>query len=122
MPNTIIHKKSSTPGAVPASGSLSAGELAVNTADGVVYLKKDDGAVVASGAALSHTHSVTDITATGTPSATTYLRGDGAWAAVSGGGGGSTSASDLNQGTLANARLTTRARASMNLYLWSNFR
>lgn len=49
MPNTIIHKKSSTPGAIPAPGSLAAGELAVNTADGVVYLKKDDGTVVASG-------------------------------------------------------------------------
>lgn len=66
---------------------------------------------------LSHTHSVGDITATGTPSASTFLRGDGAWAAA-----GSSSASDLTSGTLANARLTTRARASMNLYLWSNFR
>lgn len=117
MPLTFRLKRSSTPGATPAAGSLSAGELAVNTADGVVYLKKDNGTVVASGAALGHTHSVGDITATGTPSASTFLRGDGAWASA-----GSTSASDLNQGTLANARLTTRARASMNLYLWSSFR
>lgn len=47
MPNTIVHKKSSTPGATPSAGSLSAGELAINTADGIVYLKKDDGTVVA---------------------------------------------------------------------------
>jgi hypothetical protein len=68
-------------------------------------------------AASLHTHSVTDVTATGTPSASTFLRGDGTWAAA-----GSSSASDLTTGTLANARLTTRARASMNLYLWSSFR
>lgn len=68
-------------------------------------------------AALSHTHSVGDITATGTPSASTFLRGDGAWVAA-----GSSSASDLTTGTLANARLTTRQRASTNLYLWSSFR
>jgi hypothetical protein len=37
-------------------------------------------------------------------------------------GSGSTSASDLTSGTLANARLTTRARASANLYMWSSFR
>jgi hypothetical protein len=36
----------------------------------------------------SHTHVVTDISATGTPSNTTFLRGDGAWATPSGGGSG----------------------------------
>lgn len=35
----------------------------------------------------SHSHTVSTISATGTPSATTYLRGDGTWATVSGGGG-----------------------------------
>ena len=39
-------------------------------------------------AAASHTHvASTDIVATGTPSATTYLRGDNTWATVAGGGG-----------------------------------
>lgn len=37
-------------------------------------------------------------------------------------GSGSTSASDLTSGTLADARLTTRARATANLFLWSSFR
>lgn len=37
----------------------------------------------------THTHDIDDIDATGTPSATTYLRGDGAWATPEGGGGGS---------------------------------
>lgn len=36
-------------------------------------------------AASSHNHVVGDITATGTPSATTYLRGDGSWQTPSGG-------------------------------------
>jgi hypothetical protein len=36
----------------------------------------------------SHTHGVGDISATGTPSATTYLRGDGTWSTPAGGGGG----------------------------------
>ena len=37
----------------------------------------------------AHTHGIADLTATGTPSATTYLRGDGTWATPAGGGGGS---------------------------------
>ena len=46
MPNTIQLKRSSTASAVPSSGSLVAGELAVNTADGKLYLKKDNASVV----------------------------------------------------------------------------
>jgi hypothetical protein len=44
----------------------------------------------------SHTHDIEDINATGTPDATTYLRGDGTWATVIGGGAGLTF-----EGTLA---------------------
>jgi len=36
----------------------------------------------------SHTHGISDIDATGTPSGTTFLRGDGVWAVPAGGGGG----------------------------------
>ena len=46
MANTIRHKRSSTASAIPTSGSLLTGELAVNTADGKVYTKKDDASVV----------------------------------------------------------------------------
>jgi hypothetical protein len=46
MANTIQHKRSSTASVVPSSVSLSAGELAINTADGKLFLKKDDATVV----------------------------------------------------------------------------
>lgn len=38
----------------------------------------------------THSHPVAEITATGTPDATTYLRGDGSWATPEGGSGGDT--------------------------------
>ena len=46
MANTIQLKRSATAGAVPSAGSLSAGELAVNTADGKLFAKKDNGTVI----------------------------------------------------------------------------
>ena len=49
-----------------------------------------------------HTHvASTDIVATGTPSATTYLRGDNTWATVAGGGGDLLAANNLSD--VANA-------------------
>lgn len=53
----------------------------------------------------------------GAANSTTFLRGDGTWAAA-----GSSSASDLTSGTLSNARLTARARAAINIFNWSSFR
>lgn len=57
------------------------------TATGILLAKAADAAAVrtiAGAAPISHTHAVpTDLVATGTPSSTTFLRGDGAWAAVS---------------------------------------
>ena len=47
MPNPIVPKKSSTPGAVPTSGQLLTGEIAANTADGKLFIKKSDGTVTA---------------------------------------------------------------------------
>ena len=46
MANIIQHKRSSTATTIPTSGQLSAGELAVNTADGKLYLKKDNATIV----------------------------------------------------------------------------
>ncbi len=66
MPNTLRHKRSGVASAVPAAGSLTAGELAVNTADGRVYMLRDNGSVIDVGATRSHTHATTDIVGLGT--------------------------------------------------------
>jgi len=82
---TIQHKRSATAGAAPAAGSLTAGELAVNTADGKVFTKRDNGTVVAM-ALEGHSHSAADITSgtlgiaripTGTTSSTVCIGNDG---------------------------------------------
>ena len=44
MAQTIKLKRSATSGAVPTTASLALGEVAINTHDGKVYIKKDDGA------------------------------------------------------------------------------
>jgi hypothetical protein len=46
MPNTIQIKRSSTASATPTAGQLSAGELAINTADGRLFAKNSAGTVV----------------------------------------------------------------------------
>lgn len=43
MANTLLVKRSATPSAVPTTGQLSLGEFAINTYDGKVYIKKDNG-------------------------------------------------------------------------------
>lgn len=46
MATKIIHKRSSVVDKVPVAGDLSAGELALNTADAKIYMKNDAGTVV----------------------------------------------------------------------------
>ena len=43
MANTIQLRRSATPNAVPTTTQLALGELAINTYDGKLYLKKNDG-------------------------------------------------------------------------------
>jgi len=43
MANTIVLKRSSTPGKVPTTSQLALGEIGINTHDGLIYIKKDDG-------------------------------------------------------------------------------
>ena len=43
MSNTIILKRSSTPNKVPTTSQLALGEIAINTYNGRVFIKKDDG-------------------------------------------------------------------------------
>jgi hypothetical protein len=82
---TLITKNSQTAGAVPSAASLAVGELAVNTADGKLYTEHTGGVVkeiipstVADGGI-----TLAKITATGTPSSSTFLRGDGSWSSAS---------------------------------------
>jgi hypothetical protein len=72
--------RSSTASAAPTSGNLVAGELAINTADGkLFYLDNLNAVQVIAWKSIP----VTVINATGTPSSTTFLRGDGSWATPS---------------------------------------
>jgi hypothetical protein len=43
MANTIKIKRSAVPGKVPTTGDLQLGELAINTFDGKLFTKKDNG-------------------------------------------------------------------------------
>ena len=55
MANTIILKRSATPAKVPTTGQLALGEIGINTYDGKIFIKKDDGtaAIVEVGAVKS---------------------------------------------------------------------
>jgi hypothetical protein len=63
MANTIKIKRSAVEGKVPTTGDLDLGELALNTYDGKLYTKKDDG-----------TASVVELSATRVGSGATGLR------------------------------------------------
>jgi hypothetical protein len=43
MANTILLKRSAVPGRVPTTSDIPLGSLALNTYDGKLYTKKDDG-------------------------------------------------------------------------------
>jgi hypothetical protein len=43
MANTIILKRSATPAKVPTTAQIALGEIAINTNDGKIFIKKDDG-------------------------------------------------------------------------------
>jgi len=64
MADKILHKRSSTPSAVPSAASLELGELALNTADGRAFMKKSNGSVVEIGSNGSAFFSLVTVTAT----------------------------------------------------------
>jgi len=67
----------------------------------------------------AHTHAVGDLTQGGATNGQVIAWSGSAWApaTVSGGGGGSTSATDLTSGTLADARLSTNARQAVEQFV-----
>ena len=46
MAQTLRLKRSSIAGRVPTTASLQTGEIAINTADGLVYIRKDDSTII----------------------------------------------------------------------------
>lgn len=68
-----------------SSGGPGGAVSSVNGKTGTVVLSAPD----VGAAATSHTHAISDLTATGAKDASTFLRGDGAWAVPPSGGGGS---------------------------------
>jgi hypothetical protein len=63
---TILLKRSATANAVPSAGSLSVGELAVNTADGRLFVKKSDNTVAEiTGGSASYTLPVASVSVLG---------------------------------------------------------
>ena len=76
-------------------------------------------------ATATHTHALSDIIQSSATTGQVPQWNGTAWVATTpsgGGGGGSTNASDLTSGTLADERLSSKARAAVNVYLWSAFR
>jgi len=107
MANTILLKRSATASAVPTTANLAVGELAINYRSKKLFIRDFEDAIVqfcplndgdkgditvsANGQTFTIDNAavtVSKISATGTANNTTFLRGDGAWAAPSGGGGG----------------------------------
>lgn len=106
MAVTLLHKRSGTNGAIPTTGTLSVGEIAINTRNAKLFIKDfadnivqfcalndgDKGDITVSNSGQTFTIdsgvvTVAKLSATGTANSTTFLRGDGAWATPSGGGG-----------------------------------
>ncbi len=106
MAVTLLHKRSATSSAVPTTANLEVGELAINYRSKKLFIRdfednivefcplnngdKGDITVSDNGQTFTIDNSVVTvakISATGTPSGTTFLRGDGSWQAAGGGGG-----------------------------------
>ena len=67
MANSIKVKRSATPSAAPTTANLELGELAINTYDGRLFIKKDNGtaSIVEVGSTLGTVTSVSVVTANG---------------------------------------------------------
>jgi hypothetical protein len=86
MSNTILLKRSAVANAIPGTGNLALGELAINTFDGKLYTKIDNGAVSVIDLTQNQTITLTgDVTGTGTGNIATTLSNTGVVANTYGG-------------------------------------
>lgn len=94
MSTVLQHKRSSTTGLAPTTSQLAFGELAVNTHDGTLFLKKDDGSgaviVTLRDIATSSINALNDVdTVTNAPVTGQYLKWDGTnWVPANAAGSG----------------------------------
>jgi hypothetical protein len=105
---TINLKRSATPSAVPTTGQLALGEIAINTYDGKLYIKKDNG-----------TPAVVQIGATGATGATGSTGATGASGPVLGTRAGtataSTSTTSIDVSSYDNVRITLTSSTTLTL-------
>jgi hypothetical protein len=80
-----------------------------NTADANKPISNAVSAALAGKAAATHTHPIGQITATGTPTSSTFLRGDGAWASIPTGTGGGTPVGLVSQTVAYSSSVTLDA-------------
>lgn len=73
MASRIKHKRSSVAGKVPVAADLETGELALNTNDGKVYLKKDDDSILDVTATIFKNDTSVTVTDTGTDGTVTTV-------------------------------------------------
>ena len=66
MATKIRHKRSGVAGTAPTAGQLDAGEFALNTADGKVYVKKDDNSILDITSTIFKNNTEVTVTDTGT--------------------------------------------------------
>lgn len=113
MAQKLQVKRSATPSAAPTTGQLDLGEIAINTYDGKMFIKKDNGTpsiveIGAGGGGASALDDLTDVTIT-SPSTDQILKYNGsAWVngAASGGGGSVYFKDPVRVATTANITLS----------------
>lgn len=94
MAQTIKLKRSSVSGNVPTTAQLDLGELAINTYDGKIFIKKDNGTASVVQIGTNSLLDLTDVVGDGSSGQVLTTDGSGSFSftTVSGGGGGEVSA------------------------------
>lgn len=94
MAQTIKLKRSSVSGNVPTTAQLDLGELAINTYDGKIFIKKDNGTASVVEVGTNSLLDLTDVVGDGSSGQVLTTNGSGSFSftTVSGGGGGEAAA------------------------------